>query len=43
MQRNGRPSRFVRDKPIFSSERCYIKKILAVGLKGLAPRRTDWR
>jgi hypothetical protein len=47
------PSIFIRDKPILFSERMLYedydrkgsveKETLVVGLKGLAPRRTNWR
>jgi hypothetical protein len=50
---NSRPSLFIRNKPIFSSERMLHKdyyrkssvgkKFLDVGHTSLAPRRTDWR
>jgi hypothetical protein len=48
-----RPSIFIRDKLIFSSERMLYKdydrkgsvdkKSLVVSLEGLTPRRTDWK
>jgi hypothetical protein len=53
IQSDERPSIFIRDKPIFSSERMLLKdyyrkspvekNLWSWVSRGLTPRRTDWR